>query len=199
MCYQGKFFYCIPVKTACYVLAIINAIVNAVTLGCFSIQGVVYLLAAVVSFCVGGGNKTGGDRFKRSMVVTDQGMYDYWVPFEYLLPLCWVFSLLTFIFSVLLCCGLDNCKVRQVRAYFIYGCIVTVLAFLASMVQIIVKEESLLGLWGLMGCALHSLFLVLVHYTHAKMAADAMFTDHRPLNDEHSRDSKRDVKLHTVI
>ncbi|XP_063384977.1 uncharacterized protein LOC134671136 [Cydia fagiglandana] len=132
-------------------------------------------------------------------MVTDQGMYDYWIPFEYLLPLCWLFSLLTFIFSVLLCCGLDNHKVRQVRAYFIYGCIVTVLAFLASIIQIIVKEESMLGLWGLMGCALHSLFLILVHYTHAKMADDAMFTDHRPLNDEHSRDSKRDVKLNAVI
>ncbi|XP_061717644.1 uncharacterized protein LOC133525415 isoform X2 [Cydia pomonella] len=173
MCYKGNFLHCIPIEWACLALGILNVIANILILVCYAFIWFIILTMSAP------GTLTWCGLFGRHS-------YRGWIPEVFIYVIVPIAVLLNLIFSILLCNGICQRRPRQVKAYFMYGVGITVLATLVSVMLLSCDSEQLglrrytdpgadvqfrtaQGLWLLFGCVLHSLFLVLVHQTHKNL------------------------------
>ncbi|XP_063385427.1 uncharacterized protein LOC134671491 [Cydia fagiglandana] len=169
MCNKGKCLHCIPVDNGCLVLAIISAIGTGMVLLATIILGI--LAAAGIIMASHQPYPDPESREFRQAAVAG-------IALGVVLTVVGVASLIAFIFSVLLCNGICKRRPGQVRAYFIYGVVITILTIIASIAQMVNEDDPAPGIGGLVGCVIYTAFLMLVHETYSKMCAGAVFKNH---------------------
>ncbi|XP_063625346.1 uncharacterized protein LOC134797057 [Cydia splendana] len=167
MCNKGKCLHCIPVDNGCLVLAIISAIGTGMVLLATIILGI---LAASGIIMASHKLDPESREFRQAAVAG--------IALGVVLTVVGVASLIAFIFSVLLCNGICKRRPGQVKAYFIYGVVITILTIIASIAQMVNEDDPAPGIGGLVGCVIYTAFLMLVHETYSKLRAGAVFKDH---------------------
>ncbi|XP_063625345.1 uncharacterized protein LOC134797056 [Cydia splendana] len=171
MCNKGKCLHCIPVENGCLVLAVISAIGTGLVLLATIILGILAASGLIMA-----SHLPDPDPESREFTQAVVGVAG--IALGVVLTIVGVASLIAFIFSVLLCNGICKRRPGQVKAYFIYGVVITILTIIASIAQMVNEYDPAPGIGGLVGCAIYSAFLVLVHETYNKLRAGAVFKDH---------------------
>ncbi|XP_063384962.1 uncharacterized protein LOC134671118 [Cydia fagiglandana] len=165
----------IRIEDVCLALAIVNAITTGLAL-----LGSLVLMFIFITSALSQTNYTGDGSSQEiyQNIVSDEVFNTFFGTFIAILVLG---SLISFIFSVLLCNGISNRKAGQVKAYFIYGVITTAMAGHVTAAVLFDGRDIQTGLLSLLGCVLQSLFLVLVYKTYTKLGREAMFKNHSRL------------------
>ncbi|XP_073945781.1 uncharacterized protein [Choristoneura fumiferana] len=164
MCYKGKCLFCIPVENGCLVFAILSAIANLLVL--------LALLIAEVLFLVG------SDAYYDPLTNSDsarvfQGLINMAVSVAYVI--LGIPFLIAYVFSVLLCKGIRKRKPGIVKAYFIYGVFVMLLAVFAAISHVALNNDNPYpGVYVLIACGIYGLILWMVHETYTKISAMAI-------------------------
>ncbi|XP_061717672.1 uncharacterized protein LOC133525436 isoform X1 [Cydia pomonella] len=171
MCNKGKCLHCIPVENGCLVLAIISAIGTGLVLLATIILGILSATGLIMA-----SHQPNPDPDSREFTQAFIGLAG--IAIGVVLIIVGVASLIAFIFSVLLCNGICKRRPGQVKAYFIYGVLITILTIIASIAQMVNGDNPAPGIGGLVGCVIYAAFLTLVHETYTKLCAGAVFKNH---------------------
>ncbi|XP_063364752.1 uncharacterized protein LOC134653346 isoform X2 [Cydia amplana] len=171
MCNKGKCLHCIPVENGCLVLAIISAIGTGLVLLATIILGILAATGLIMA-----SHEPDPDPETHEMRQAVVGLAG--IAIGVVLTVVGVASFIAFIFSVLLCNGICKRRPGQVKAYFIYGVLITILTIIASIAQMVNEDDPAPGIGGLVGCLIYCAFLMLVHETYSKLCAGAVFKNH---------------------
>ncbi|XP_073946562.1 uncharacterized protein [Choristoneura fumiferana] len=179
MCYKGKCLFCIPVEKGCLVFAILSAIVTllallaCVVVGLLAVGGIIFVSHEIEKRPDFDSPWKYQDRRAITRAEVVGGMAVSVVTLLASIP-----SLIAFTFSVLLCNGICKRRSGQVKAYFVYGVVITVITVIASIVQMLSNYDTYPGLMGLFGCVIYSLILWMVFETYTKLRSGAVYKDH---------------------
>ncbi|XP_063538532.1 uncharacterized protein LOC134747823 [Cydia strobilella] len=102
---------------------------------------------------------TVGDR------VYNQRLVDYSAAMAALI-LCFVCCVMSFVFSVFLCYGTNKRQPGFVKAYLVYGVVVTVLMMAGAVLYSWLMEEIIVGSIILISCGVYSMVLLMVQRTY---------------------------------
>ncbi|XP_063538332.1 uncharacterized protein LOC134747655 [Cydia strobilella] len=170
--------HCHPVEDSCLVVAIISAIGTGLVLLATIIVGILAATGLIIL-----SNARNYDPDYREFNQAVVGMAG--IAIGAVLTVVGVASFIAFIFSVLLCNGICKRRPGQVKAYFIYGVLITIITIIASIVQMVSQDDPTPGIGGLLGCVIYAAFLTLVHVTYSKLCAGAVFKDHIRLSEDY--------------
>ncbi|XP_063364607.1 uncharacterized protein LOC134653211 [Cydia amplana] len=157
---------CIPVETATFIFAVFSSVISGF--------GTLVFATAKSWFSAVTGDETleqfwEGDPETMHMEMGDrvynQRLVDYTAAMAAMV-FCFVCSVVTFIFSVFLCYGTNKRHPGFVKAYLVYGVVVTILLMAGAVLYSWLMNEIIVGSVILIACGVYSMILLMVQRTY---------------------------------
>ncbi|XP_047997812.1 uncharacterized protein LOC125235317 [Leguminivora glycinivorella] len=162
---------CVPVETATFIFAVFSSVIS----------GFATVAAATANTWLGA--VTGDENFqqiwddpesiRQSMGdrVYNQRFADYSAALAAMM-FFFTCSVVSFIFSVFLCYGTHRRRPGFVKAYLVYGVVVTILMMTGAVLYSWAAEEIIVGSMILIGCGVYSIILLMVQRTYETLRVE---------------------------
>ncbi|XP_063625349.1 uncharacterized protein LOC134797059 [Cydia splendana] len=157
---------CLPVETATFIFAVFSSVISGF--------GTVVFATANTWFGAVTGDETlsqfwdrDPETIRMSMGdrVYNQRLMDYTAAMAAML-FFFVCCVVSFIFSVFLCYGINKRRPGFVKAYLVYGVVVTILMMAGAVLYSWLMEEIIVGSIILIACGVYSMILLMVQRTY---------------------------------